>query len=95
MIKVVARTLVREECIEAYHALAREIVEKTKQLDRGNVFYTMNQSVEDKRLHAMIEAWESMEALQAHMASEHFKRIVPQMAEYAEEKYPPELYTEV
>ena len=55
----------------------------------------MNQSVEDKRLHAMIEAWETMEALQAHMASEHFRRIVPQMAEYAEEKYPPELYTEV
>lgn len=55
MIKVVARTLVREECIEAYHALAREIVEKTKQ-ECGNVFYTMNQSMEDKRLHAMIEA---------------------------------------
>jgi quinol monooxygenase YgiN len=94
MIKVVARTLVREECIEAYHALAREIVEKTKQ-ECGNVFYTMNQSMEDKRLHAMIEAWETMEALQAHMASEHFKRIVPQMAELAEEKYPPELYSEV
>ena len=94
MIKVVARTLVREECIEAYHALAREIVEKTKQ-ESGNVFYTMNQSMEDKRLHAMIEAWESMEALQAHMASEHFRRIVPQMAQYAEENYPPELYSEV
>ena len=94
MIKVVARTLVREECIEAYQALAKEIVEKTVQ-ESGNVFYTMNQGVEDKRLHAMIEAWESMEALQAHMASKHFKRIVPQMAQYAEENYPPELYTEV
>ena len=94
MIKVVARTLVREECIEAYQALAKDIVEKTRQ-ESGNVFYSMNQSVEDKRLHAMIEAWESMEALQAHMASEHFRRIVPQMAQYAEEKYPPELYAEV
>ena len=94
MIKVVARTLVREDGIEAYHALAKEIVEKTR-TEEGNVFYTMNQSMEDKRLHAMIEAWESMEALQAHMASEHFKRIVPQMAQYAEESYPPELYFEV
>ncbi|MBR2717071.1 MAG: antibiotic biosynthesis monooxygenase [Oscillospiraceae bacterium] len=94
MIKVVARTLVREECIDAYQALAREIVEKTRQ-ESGNVFYTMNQSVEDKRLHAMIEAWETMEALQAHMASDHFKRIVPQMGELAEENFPPELYSEI
>ena len=94
MIKVVARTKVREECIEAYQALAREIVAET-QKEPGNITYTMNQSTGDKRLHAMIEAWESMEALQAHMASEHFKRIVPQMAQYAEEGYPPEIYTEV
>lgn len=94
MIKVVARTLVREDCIEQYHALAKEIVELTKQ-ERGNVFYTMNQSMADKRLHAMIEAWESMEALNAHMASEHFKRIVPQMGQLAEENYPPELYAEI
>ena len=94
MVKVVARTLVRAECIEAYQALAKEIVEKTVR-EPGNVFYTMNQSVEDRRLHAMIEAWESMEALQAHMASEHFRRIVPQMAQYAQDKYPPEVYTEL
>ena len=94
MIKVVARTLVREECIEAYHALAKEIVEETKK-DRGMITYTMNQSTGDKRLHAMIEAWEDMEALKSHMASEHFRRIVPQMAQYAEESYPPEIYSEV
>ena len=94
MIKVVARTLVREECIEAYHALAREIVAAT-QSERGCISYTMNQSAEDRRLHAMIEAWEDMDALKAHMASEHFGRIVPQMAQYAEEQYPPEIFTEL
>lgn len=94
MIKVIARTLVREECIEAYHTLAKELVTET-QKESGNISYTLNQSVENKKLHAMIEVWESGEALDAHMASEHFKRIVPQMAEYAEEKYPLELYSEV
>ena len=94
MIKVVARTLVREECIEAYHALAREIVEETKK-DRGMIAYTMNQSTQDKRLHAMIEAWEDMDSLQAHMASDHFKRLVPQMAQYALEHDPPEIFTEL
>ena len=94
MIKVIARTLIRVECIEAYHTLAREMVEKT-QKESGNISYTLNQSVENKQLHAMIEIWESKEALDAHMASEHFQRIVPQFAEMAEEKYPLELYTEV
>ena len=94
MIKVVARTLVREECIEAYQALAKEIVTET-QKEAGNVMYTMNQSTGDRRLHAMIEVWENMDALKAHMASEHFRRIVPQMGQYAEESYPPEIYTEV
>ena len=94
MIKVVARTVVREECIEAYQALAREIVAET-QKERGCISYTMNQSTGDKRLHAMIEVWESMDALNAHMASEHFKRLVPQMGQYAEEKLPPDIFTEL
>ena len=94
MIKVVARTLVREDGIEAYHALAKEIVAES-QKDPGNITYTMNQSTGDKRLHAMIEAWESMEALKMHMETEHFKRIVPQMGQLAEENYPPEIYTEI
>ena len=94
MIKVVARTLVREECIDAFLALAKEIVAET-QKEPGNISYTMNQSVENKRLHAMIEVWESMDALKAHIASEHFNRIVPQMNGYAEENYPPEVFVEV
>ncbi len=94
MIKVIARTRVREECIEAYHALAREIVAETRK-EAGNISYTMNQSTEDKQLHAMIEVWKSREALAAHLESEHFKRIVPQMGQFAEESFPLEIYTEV
>ena len=94
MIKVVARTRVREDCIEAYQALAKEIVAETRK-EAGNISYSMNQNTEDRQMHAMIETWTDMDALRAHMASEHFRRIVPQMAQYAEEKYPAEIYTEV
>lgn len=94
MIKVVARTLVREECMEAYHALAKELAAET-QKERGNISYTLNQNVKNKKLHAMLEVWENQEALDAHMASEHFRRIVPQLTAFAEEKYPLEIYSEV
>ncbi len=43
----------------------------------------------------MLECWESQEALQAHMASEHFKTMVPQLGLMVEESYPLELYVEI
>ena len=94
MLRVVARTLVKEGCIEAYQTLAKELV-AASQRENGNVSYTMNQSVEDKRLHAMIEVWKSKDALDAHMKTEHFGRICPQLAPFAEESYPLELFEEV
>ena len=94
MIHVIARTLVRENYVEAYQRLAKELVAETRK-EPGNRSYSLNQSAENPRLHAMIEAWDSREALDEHMASEHFQRLVPQMAEFAEKKYPMELYTEV
>ena len=77
-----------------YRKRKKKLVEETRK-ESGNISYTLNQSAENERLHAMIEVWESRAALEAHMASEHFKRLVPQMAAFAEEKKPLELYTEV
>ena len=94
MIKVVAKSLVREECVDAYVALAKELAAKTAQNDAGMVYYTLNQSVENPRLFAMLECWESMEALQAHMASEHFTTTVPKLGPIVEQGYPIELFVE-
>ena len=94
MIKVVAKSLVKEACVEAYTKLAKELVDKS-QSDAGMVYYTLNISVENPRLFAMLECWENQEALQAHMASEHFTTMVPQLGPMVEEGYPLELFVEV
>ena len=94
MIKVVARTLVRPECIAAYQALARELAAKT-QAEPGNLSYTLNQSLETPCLHAMIEVWESREALNRHMQTEHFRRLVPELSALSEEKYPLEFFSQI
>lgn len=94
MIKVVAKSLVKEACVEDYVKLAKELVAKS-QSDSGMVYYNLNVSVENSRLFAMTECWESREALQAHMASEHFTAMVPQLGTMVEEGFPLELYVEV
>ena len=94
MIKVLAKSLVKEACVEAYTKLAKELVDKS-QSDAGMVYYTLNISVENPRLFAMLECWENQEALQAHMASEHFTTMVPQLGPMVEEGYPLELFVEV
>ena len=94
MLIVVAKSLVKEECVEAYCKIAKELVARS-QSDTGRVYYTLNVSAENPRLFAMLECWESQEALQAHMASEHFKTMVPQLGPMVEESYPLELYVEI
>ena len=94
MIKVVAKSLIKEECIEAYCSLAKELVDKS-QSDAGMIYYTLNISPENPRLFAMLECWESREALGAHMASEHFTTMVPQLGPMVENNYPLEIYVEL
>lgn len=84
MIRVVATHVVPEENFDAFKALAEKIV-PASQKDPGNIYYVLSQSVEDPKSIAMIECWESMEALQAHMQAPHFQEYCPQMAELCAE----------
>lgn len=95
MIKIVAKSLIKEECVEEYVALAKELVEKTNLNDKGMVYYTLNRAAKEKRLFAILEAWESKEDLNAHMASEHFTSIAPKMRGMVEQSFPAEFFFEV
>ena len=94
MIKIVARRIIRPECIEAFQALAKELAACSR-AEEGNLFYTLNQSNTDPRLHMFQEAWRDQAAIDAHNQSEHFTRIVPQFAALTEERLPVEFYTEL
>ncbi|HCX62357.1 putative quinol monooxygenase [Sedimentibacter sp.] len=76
MIKVVAKGTYfdgrAEEAIELY----RELVLETRRED-GCISYSLFRDVKNASILTMIEEWESKEALDAHMKTEHFTRIVP------------------
>lgn len=83
MIKVVAKSFAKADKIDKILELSKEMVEKTVK-EEGCIKYEIFRDVKDSKVMIIIEEWESDEALNKHMASEHFKRIVPQLNELRE-----------
>jgi len=85
MVKVIAKNFAKEDKIEKVLELAKELVESTVK-EEGCIKYEMYQDKKSPSTLIMIEEWETIEALNNHMSSEHFKRIVPQMGEFMDQK---------
>jgi len=79
MIKVVAKNIVQQDKIGEFKEKVNELIEKTRQED-GVIFYELYQDLKDPQVLTFIEGWESKGALDAHMQTEHFQRIVPQLS---------------
>ncbi|HYE68864.1 MAG TPA: putative quinol monooxygenase [Anaerovoracaceae bacterium] len=84
MIKVVANNMVKKEKIEEFISLAEKLVEATNKYDEGCIHYELYQDLNNPLLLTFIEEWESMEALDKHIAAEHFKEFVPKLGAFAD-----------
>ncbi|MDO5476921.1 MAG: antibiotic biosynthesis monooxygenase [Eubacteriales bacterium] len=94
MIKIFAKSLVKEECVDKYIELTKELVEKSR-AEEGNIFYSINRSIKNDRIFAFMECWKDQAALDFHNATPHFTGIVPQLRELCEESYGAELFNEI
>jgi quinol monooxygenase YgiN len=83
VIRVVAKSIIKEEHIETYKSLANELIRETRK-EQGCITYELFQDINHPDICSFIEAWEDMEALGRHMKSAHYERIVPQMAQLKE-----------
>lgn len=79
MIKVVAKSEIKENQIETYKRLAKDLIHETRK-EQGCISYELFQDIDHPNICSFIEAWEDKEALGRHMKSAHYERIVPQMA---------------
>lgn len=86
MIKVVAENKIKQDKIEEFLALAASLREATNTKDEGCIHYDLYQDFEDPSVLTFLEEWESMEALEKHIAADHFKEIVPQFEPLVERK---------
>ena len=94
MIKIVARMTVKKDKVEEFKEIVRELIEKSR-AEEGNIFYTLNQNLEDAQKLTFIECWKDEEAIRIHNATPHFTTIVPEMGELCEGGEPTEMYTEI
>ena len=80
MIRVVATFIIDPEKVDQVIEIARELIEITRE-EKGCVHYDLVQCVDQANQLTILEAWETQEELDVHSASDHFARLVPQIAD--------------
>lgn len=76
MVKVVAKNRIQKDKLEEAIKLYGELVDATRK-EEGCISYELYQDKQDESILTFIEEWKSKQALDEHMRSEHFTRIVP------------------
>jgi len=79
MVKVIADNYVKEECINDFLAVTKELVEKTNALDPGCIKYELCRDVNDPKHFVMLEEWQDQKSLDEHMKAPHFTELVPKL----------------
>ena len=94
MLKIVAKMIVKAEELEKFKGLAKELVQKSR-AEKGNVFYSLNKSIGNDRELMFLECWQDQSAIDTHNATEHFRGILPKLAELCESASPVEIFREI
>lgn len=79
MIKIVAKQIVKQDRITDFIAISKKLVHETLKSDAGCISYGLFQSLEHSNILTFIEEWENQELLDRHMASQHFKKLFPEL----------------
>ncbi|MGL4454200.1 MAG: putative quinol monooxygenase [Sarcina sp.] len=78
MISIIAKCIVKEDKIEDFKVLAKELVYKTKE-EFGCVSYDLCVDSNKNNLLVFIEKWNDETCLDSHHKSQHFKELVPKL----------------
>src|SRR5690606_4344887 len=81
MLKVIAQDFIKPEFVDQVLPLYRELLEKTRQ-EPLCIAYELFIDQKDPGHFIFIEQWPDRAALDAHCATEHFQRLVPQIDQY-------------
>ncbi len=80
MILINARHTVKPEYVDSFMEKVAEFTEATR-AEEGNLFFVWHQSVEQPNVFMLVEAFKD-DAAEAHVNSEHFKKMQEEMPQY-------------
>jgi quinol monooxygenase YgiN len=78
MVRVVAPNYLKPEQAKTAEPLFKELIAATRK-EKGCIEYRLFTIAKEPGLYVFIEEWENQAALDKHMVSEHFTRIIPQI----------------
>ncbi|AOA58105.1 putative quinol monooxygenase [Acinetobacter larvae] len=81
MLKLIAEDFIAPDKIQQVLPLYDELVRQTK-LEAGCIAYDLYHDLRDQGHFVFIEEWQDRAALDAHVASEHFQRLVAQIDQF-------------
>ena len=80
MIKIVAKSVIKDGQKDTYLQLTKELIQKSRQ-EIGCISYNLFQDINDASVLTFIEEWQDKKAIELHNNSEHFTRIIPLLAD--------------
>lgn len=81
MLKLIAEDFIDPTKIEIVLPLYQELVEETRK-EVGCINYELCHDLKNPGHFIFVEEWQDYDALDAHVTSEHFQRLVPQIDAY-------------
>lgn len=81
-LKLIAEDFIDPTQIDAVLPLYEALVKATRE-EPGCLHYELCQDLKDPGHFLFIEAWKDEEALEAHIASHHFQKLVPMIDAYS------------
>ena len=81
MLKLIAEDFIDPTKIEIVLPLYQELVEATRK-EKGCLSYELCHDLKNPGHFIFLEEWQDYDALDAHVASEHFQHLVPQIDAY-------------
>ncbi|MEI0531780.1 putative quinol monooxygenase [Brachyspira pilosicoli] len=93
MIKIIAKNYIKNDKKERFLKLAKELIIESRK-EEGCIAYDIYESIDGRSL-TFIEEWKDEEAIKSHNNSNHFKTIVPKLAEFIDGEMDVSLYKKI
>lgn len=91
MIRIVSKNYIKLDKIEKFKELADELIKESLK-EEGCIDYNLYEDFNNNQILTFIEGWRDEEAVDFHRNTPHFKKIVPQLADFHEKEKDLNLY---